>query len=170
MGLFDKLMGTRRPGRGIAPRSAAEVRAALLALNETGVQWVVRNPTSGESGDLVAEWRILEPASKTLLVRTQMSRTLKTSMRLVPGDREVRALDEQWDVEWIGDSRTLARSREYTRGPVTTFSRQWTYEKGPDGRRRKVETFHFNSRQMKDSLRDAVLGAGWTWRGVMRKL
>ncbi|MFD5618053.1 hypothetical protein [Streptomyces yangpuensis] len=34
-------------------------------------------------------------------------------------------------------------------------------------RRRKVETFRFDSRDMKDPLRDMILGAGWTWRGAV---
>ncbi|MFI1798700.1 hypothetical protein ACH427_15305 [Streptomyces sp. NPDC020379] len=53
---------------------------------------------------------------------------------------------------------------------MTSLSREWTYERGSDGRRHKVETFRFDSRAMKNPLRDAVLAAGWTWRGVMRKL
>ncbi|MFF3432058.1 hypothetical protein [Streptomyces sp. NPDC002602] len=41
-------------------------------------------------------------------------------------------------------------------------------EKGPDGHRHRVETFSFDSRDLKDPLRTTVLDAGWTWRGVYR--
>ncbi|MEU7114644.1 hypothetical protein [Streptomyces sp. NPDC046182] len=50
------------------------------------------------------------------------------------------------------------------------MAREWTYERGPDGRRRRVETLRFDSRDMKNPLRNAVLGACWTWRGVTFRL
>ena len=33
-----------------------------------------------------------------------------------------------------------------------------------------TEVSHFDPAEMKAPLRDAVLGAGWTWRGVVFKL
>ncbi|WP_406503280.1 hypothetical protein [Streptomyces sp. NBC_00212] len=50
------------------------------------------------------------------------------------------------------------------------YPQEWTYGRGPDGRRRRVETFRFNSADLKNSLRDAVLEVGWSWRGVLLKL
>ncbi|MEV6398038.1 hypothetical protein AB0M39_25245 [Streptomyces sp. NPDC051907] len=151
MGLFDKMTGTRYPGAHVAPRSAAEVRAALLAVNRPGVPYVVRDSTAKEGADLVAVWRVEE-----------LKLTLKIRMRIVPARREVRALDEQWEAK--------NGERSYGRGPARTVSRQWTYERGPDGRRHKVESFRFDSRDMKNPLQAAVLNAGWTWRGVLFKL
>jgi hypothetical protein len=149
MCFFDRLTGTRYPDTDVVLRSAEDVRAALLAINGPGVPYRVRNATPAERADLVAEWRVRE-----------LNLTLRTRMRLVPADREVRALDERWD----------ARQREYGRGNAPQVSRRWTYERGPDGRRRRVETFRFDSREMKNPLRDAVLDAGWTWRGVTFRL
>ncbi|MET8022453.1 hypothetical protein AB0D78_37125 [Streptomyces avermitilis] len=170
MGVFDRLTGTKYPDSGVAPLPAMEVRAALLALNGTGVPFGVRNARPAETADLVAEWRIMEPAVGSSLSRKQWERTLKIRMRLVTATREVRTLDEQWAVTWAGDSPRRAVSREYGRGPAPRVSKQWTYERGPDGRRRKVETFSFDSREMKNPLRNAVLDAGWTWRGALFKL
>ncbi|MEV0524312.1 hypothetical protein AB0I66_12895 [Streptomyces sp. NPDC050439] len=170
MGLFDKLTGTKHPSSGVRPRAADDVRAALLGLNGSDVPYRVRNGTPSEGADLVAEWRILEPAWHTFFVRTQLDRTLKTRMRLVPDSNEVRALDEQWQVSWVGDTPRLAQSREYSRGQSTVKSRRWTYERGADGKLHKKETFSFDPADMKDPLRDAVLGAGWVWRGVVFKL
>ncbi|MFD9637671.1 hypothetical protein ACFWX8_44755, partial [Streptomyces violascens] len=87
----DRRMGTKYPDSGVTSLSAQEVRAALLALNGTGL------------------------------------------------------------------------SRRWSRGPYV--GRQWTYEKGPDGHRHKV--VRFDSRHMRDPLRNTVLEAGWTWRGVL---
>lgn len=149
MGLFDRLTGTSGPRAGAASLSAATVRTALLAINGPGVPYAVREGTPGERADLVAEWHV-----RGLDLR------LRTRMRLVPARREVRAVDEQWD----------GVTREYGRGPTTTVSRQWTYERGPDGRRRRVETLRVDPREMRNPLRAAVIGAGWTWRGVLFRL
>ncbi|MEU6014948.1 hypothetical protein ABZ826_13125 [Streptomyces sp. NPDC047515] len=120
-----------------------------------------------EGVGLVAEWRILEPALRSFFVRTQWDRTLTTRMRLVPEKHEVRTFDEQWEVTWVGNSPSLAASRAYSRGQVTAVSRKWEVGRGADGRPHETEVFRFDPAEMKIPLRDAVLGAGWTWRGVL---
>ncbi|MFG2979717.1 hypothetical protein ACGFYQ_00455 [Streptomyces sp. NPDC048258] len=170
MGIFDKLTGTKHPDSGVAPRSAEDVRAALFAVNGPDVAYVVRNAAPSERADLVAEWRITEPAWNTFFVRTQLTRSLRIKMRLVPENNEVRALDEQLDVTWVGGTPRVAISAEQSRGQVKTVSRRSTIERGEDGRLHKTEIFHFDTAQLKDPLREAVLGAGWTWRGAVFKL
>lgn len=170
MSIFDRLTGTRSPDSGVEPLPIMEVRAALMALNGPDVPFVVRNARPSEQADLVAEWHVQEPATGSGRLRRQLDRTLKTRMRLVSAKREVRALEEQWRTTLTGDPPRPSRSREYGRGPQPTISREWTYERGPDGRRHKVETFHFDSREMKTPLRQTVLDAGWTWRGVLFRL
>ncbi|MEV0412548.1 hypothetical protein AB0I68_17515 [Streptomyces sp. NPDC050448] len=170
MGLWNKLTGTAHPDGGAAPMTATQVREALLAVNGPDKPYVVRNARPEEKADLVAEWQVLEPAWRSFFVKYQLDRTLKVRMRLVPGDHEVRALDEQLEVTWVADTPRLATSASQGRGQVNTVSKQWTFEKGPDGRRHKVETFSFDTQELKDPLRKAVLGAGWTWRGALFKL
>ncbi|MDX3527675.1 hypothetical protein P1P75_14795 [Streptomyces sp. ID05-39B] len=148
----DRRAGTRYPDSGIGPLSVAEVRDALFAVGASGVPFLVRAALFEEKADLVAEWQVPE-----LRLR------LRTRMRLVPESHEVRALDERWD------RSPESGGKRYGRGPATRVARQWTYERGPDGRRRRVETFRFDSRDMRDPLVKVVLDAGWTWRGVLVK-
>lgn len=61
MGLFDKLTGTRHPQEGVSPVLGEELRAALLGLNQPEVPYVIRYG-GGEQCDLLAEWRLTEPA------------------------------------------------------------------------------------------------------------
>ncbi|MEU2788803.1 hypothetical protein [Streptomyces sp. NPDC007100] len=166
MGLFDKLTGTKRPASGVAPRPAEEVRAALLGLNGTEVPYVVRSGAS-EGADLVAEWRISDPAWHTFFARTQTDRALQIQMRLVPASHEVRALDRQLEVTWVGGTPRVAVSAAYSRGQVKTVSRHWTVGRGTGGGLEETEGFRFDSSEIKEPLRDAVLEAGWTWRGVV---
>ncbi|WP_407835336.1 hypothetical protein ACE1OC_01115 [Streptomyces sp. DSM 116496] len=165
MGLFDKLTGTRHPDRGVAPRSAEEVRATLLGLFAADAPYVVRGGAP-EGADLVAEWRIQEPAWHTFFARTQVSRVLQIRLRLDAAAREVRSVDRQFDVTWLGDTPRLALSAEAARGQVTTVSRRWKVERDADGGLGATEVFRFDNSDLKDPLREAVLAAGWTWRGV----
>ncbi|MEU1475552.1 hypothetical protein ACFYZ8_12945 [Streptomyces sp. NPDC001668] len=164
MGLFDKLTGTKHPADGIAALSADEVRAALLGLNSVEVPYVIRDGRE-EGADLVAEWRVLEPAWRTFFLRSQLSRVFKVYMRLVPEKDEVRALDQQFEVEWLGDTPRLSLSPEAQRGQVKSTSKQWSLSRGEDGNRE--ETFSFDSDDLKNPLQGVVLKSGWTWRGVI---
>jgi hypothetical protein len=91
-------------------------------------------------------------------------------MRLVPERREVRALDREWEVTWVGGTPRLALSGEKSRRQVRTVSRRWTVEWGADGHIRWTEDFRFDSGELKTPLQEAVLAAGWTWRGVLLRL
>jgi hypothetical protein len=166
MGLFDKLTGTKRPANGVAPRSAAEVHAALLGLNRPDVPYVIRDGCA-DGADLVAEWRVLDPAWQTFFVRTQGSRLFQVRMRMVPEKHEVRALDQQYEVTWVGGTPKLAAVAEAQRGQVRTVEKRWTLGRGEGGGLEATEDFRFDSSDLKNPLQDTVLGAGWTWRGVI---
>lgn len=166
MGLFDKLTGTKRPADGVAPRSATETQAALLGLNRPDVPYVIRDGRA-EGADLVAEWRILDPAWQTFFLSAQVSRVFQVRMRFVPEKNEVRSLDQQYEVTWVGGTPRLAIAAEAQRGQVQTVSKRWTLGGGEDGGLEATESFSFDSADLKNPLQDTVLGAGWTWRGVI---
>ncbi|MFD9281393.1 hypothetical protein ACFWD7_29545 [Streptomyces mirabilis] len=166
MGLLDKLTGTKRPDDGVTPRSAEEVRTALLSLNRPDVPYLIRDGAADDA-DLVAEWRMAEPAWQTLFIESQLTRAVRIRMRLVQEDHEVRALEEQWEVTRVGNPPRLDISSEYSRGPDRTVSRRWTIERGDSGRLEATETFRFDSADLRNPLRDAVLKSGWTWRGLV---
>ncbi|MET7270248.1 hypothetical protein ABZS59_03405 [Streptomyces flaveolus] len=152
MGLLARLTGTRRPDGDVVPGPAEDVRAALLALNAPGVPYRVRAALPDERADLVAECRV-----------ERVGVRLRTRMRLVPDRHEVRFLDERWETR-----PSDGAPAQYGRGYAPAVYRQWETGEGPDGRPRRVEAFRFDTREMTDPLRDTVLGAGWTWRGVFR--
>jgi hypothetical protein len=165
MGIFDRLNDTKRPPGDVAPRSAADVWDALVGLNGPEVPYVVRDGRQ-EGADLVAEWRILEPAWRTFFARTQVKRTLQVCMRLVPAQQEVRSIDRMWEVNWVGGRPGVALSGTYSRGQVRTVTREWTIGRKDDGRFGLTETYRFDPSELKHPLQSTVLKAGWTWRGV----
>ncbi|MEU3922222.1 hypothetical protein [Streptomyces sp. NPDC029004] len=166
MGFFDMLSGTKRPEDGVAPRSAEELRTALLSLNRPDVPYIISDGAAHDA-DLVAEWRIAEPAWQTFFIGSQLTHALRIRMRLVEDVPEVRAVEEQWEVTRVGNPPQLQTSAEYARGAGRTVSRRWTLQRGENGRLEATETFSFDSAQLTNPLRNAALESGWTWRGVI---
>ncbi|MFF7405063.1 hypothetical protein [Streptomyces murinus] len=166
MGLFDRFTGTRHPPAGVPPVSREELRGSLLGLNQPDVPYVIRY-SAGERCDLVAEWRLVEPARRQFFVESHVSHAVRIRMRLVQEDHELRALEEQWKVSRVGSPTGFQLSKQYTRGPSRTVSRRWTVGRGESGRLEMTETFRFDSARLREPLRQAVLSAGRTWRGVV---
>jgi hypothetical protein len=166
MRLFDKLTWTAHPAAGVAPRPAQEVRTALLGLGRADAPYVIRDGAA-QGADVVAEWRTAEPAWQNLFVRSQLTRAVRFRMRLVPETHEVRVVEEGREVTRVGDPPRLRISGQYTRGPDRTVSRHYTIGRGESGRLEATETYRFDSAELRDPLRDVVLTAGWTWRGVV---
>ncbi|MFH9617441.1 hypothetical protein [Streptomyces pratensis] len=166
MGLFDKLTGTKHPEDGVAPRSAEELRTALLSLDQPDVPYVIRDGAA-HGADLVAEWRLEEPAWQTFFIGSQLTHAIRIRMRLAGEVPEVRAVEEQWEVTRVGNPPRLQASAEYGRGGGRTVSRRYTLQRGESGRLEATETFSFDSAQLTEPLRNTALDAGWTWRGVI---
>ncbi|CAM5234840.1 MULTISPECIES: hypothetical protein [Streptomyces] len=167
MGLFDKLTGTLRPADGVPPAAAEQVRAALLGCNRADVPYVIRNGAPDDSADLVAEWRMTEPAWENLFIQSQLTRAVRIRMRLVEEDREVRVVEEQREVTRVGDPPRLQISSQYSRGQDRTVSRHWTVQRGEGGGLEATETFRFDGAELREPLQNAVLTHGWTWRSVV---
>lgn len=149
--LWDRLTGTARPGDGVEAWPREEVRAALLAVGETGTVYRVRHARPDEKADLVTECDL-----------PGMGVRLKSSMRLDADRREVRVLHESWHRHGFGEHEC-----EYGRGYASAVYVEWRTERGPDGRHRRVKV-NFHTREMTDPIRDTVLGAGRPLRGVLR--
>ncbi|MEU6954032.1 hypothetical protein [Streptomyces sp. NPDC045714] len=166
MGFFDKLTGTKRPEAGAAPRPAEELRTALLGLNGPHVPYVISDGAA-HGADLVAEWRIAQPARQHVFVQSQLTHAIRIRMRLAEDVPEVRAVEESWEVTRVGNPPRLQTSATYTRGAGRTISRQYTLQRGENGRLEATESFSCDSAQLTDPLRNTTLKSGWTWRGVI---
>ncbi|MFE5404068.1 hypothetical protein ACFQ9Z_22525 [Streptomyces sp. NPDC056580] len=166
MALFDRLTGTRRPADGVPPAPAEELRSALLGLSRPDAPYVVRYGAA-EGADVVAEWRIAEPAWQSFFLESRITHAVRIRMRLDRDGHEVRALEEQWEVTRVGDPPRLQVASTYSRGQDRTVTRRWTVGRGDDGRPEATETFRFDVSELRDPLRDTVVKSGWTWRGVV---
>lgn len=165
MGMFDWLIGTKRPAAGVAPQSAASVRSALLAVNRPTAPFTVRDGAP-EQVDLVAEWRVVDSSWHEIFAKAGLKKVSKVLMRLDPEKREVRAMDQDWSVEWRAGIPSLALAAEGFRGQKIEFSFGASYAFTEAGGRGEVNRYKFSTSEIKAPLQDAVTAAGWTWRAV----
>jgi hypothetical protein len=162
MGFLDWLTGTKRPAPGIAPKPVGDVRAALLAVNRATAPFVVRDG-SAEGVDLVAEWRIVDAAWYEVFAKAGLTSVFKVLMRLDEARHEVRAVDQQWSVEWRAG---IPMAAEGFRGQKREISFGTAYAFTETGMPGQVYRYKFATGELKPPLQEAVTAAGWTWRGV----
>lgn len=165
MGLFDWVTGTKRPAAGVAPKPVPELRTALLAINRPSAPFIVRDGAP-EKVDLVAEWRIVDAVWYEIFAKAGLKKVFKVLMRLDPGKNEVRAVDQQWSVEWRAGVPTLALAAEAFRGQQTSIEFGTAYAFTETAEYGQVYRYKFSTPEIKGPLQDAVTAAGWTWRGV----
>jgi hypothetical protein len=160
MGLLDKLTGTAKPEDGVTARPPEDVLAALRAVGEGDVPFVVRE-TDEEGADLVGEYDFEEPVWNTAMRARQVDRSHKVFMRLDPEEHEVRFVQKDYSVSWRAGMAELSVRKEGSRGTGRTVSFGKTV--GGDG---EAGDWHFDTEQLVDPLRQAALDNGWTWKGV----
>lgn len=165
MGMFDWLTGTKKPAAGVAARAPGEVRAALLEVNRPTAPFVVRDGAPDEV-DLVAEWKIVDAAWNAVFARAGLQQVFKIFMRLDPAKSELRTVDQEWKVEWVGGAPRLSLSTEKFRGQKVEVSGGQGYAFTEQDQYGQVFNYKFRTGELKRPLRDAATGAGWVWRGV----
>jgi hypothetical protein len=165
VGLLDRLRGVKRPPPGVTAKTADEVKAALHALNRSTAPFTVHECPEGKA-DVVAEWKICDATWYELFAKAGLEKIFKVLMKIDADKAEVRAVDQEWTVEWRGGVPRLSESVEAFRGQSKEieFGQAYAYtetlESGP------VYRYKFQTSELKGQLQDAVTGAGWTWRGV----
>jgi hypothetical protein len=161
MGLFGR--GDKRPAG--PPRSPDEVRDALLAVNRSTAPFVVRDG-SPEGVDLVAEWRIVDATWYQIFAKAGLSKVFRVLMRLDAGGCEVRAVDEEWEVQWQAGVPVLSMSKETFRGQKASVQFGQGYAFTERGQYGEVYNYRFRTGELKDPLKEAVKACGWKWNGV----
>lgn len=165
MGFFGKLIGRYDPKPGVAPLPASRLKADLLALNRPTAPFIIRECTADdpENADLVAEWRMREPAWYAIFGSANLSHTFQVFMRLLEDRHEVQSIDWTWNVTWSGGAPSFSFGKTWSRGQQWEYrgSVRPFYETTPGGER---IAYRFSSSELKKPLRDLVVNSGWSWR------
>ena len=165
MGLFDWLTGSKAPPAGVERQSAAELRTRLLAVNRDTAPFIVRDGAL-EGVDLVAEWKIVDASWYEIFAKAGLERSFKVLMKFDEAKGEVRAVDQEWEVEWRAGVPSLSLAASAFRGQKAEISFGSAYAFREDASFGKVYDYRFNTKELKTPLIEAAQAAGWGWRGV----
>lgn len=165
MGLFDWLTGSKAAPAGVPKQNPEALRAALLAVNRDTAPFIVRDGAP-EGVDLVAEWRIVDAAWYEIFAKAGLERAFKVLMKFDAAKGEVRAVDQEWQVEWRAGIPSLSLSAQAFRGQKAEISFGTAYAFREDASYGKVYDYRFNTKELKTPLIEAAQSSGWGWRGV----
>lgn len=165
MGLFDFLSGRKRPDAGTPVLDVAAVRAAMLAVNRDSAPFRVTECDDGTC-DLVAEWKIVDAKWYEIFAKAGLEKVFRIKMKLDPDTHEVRAMDEEFTVEWRAGVPSLSLAVSGFKGQKSEVSFGTAYAFTEEFKPGQVYNYRFNTAEIKKPLQQAVLGSGWAWRGV----
>lgn len=166
MGIFDFLTGSKAAPAGVAKQPKAALREALLGLNRETAPWQVRDGAP-EGCDLVAEWRIVDARWYEIFAKASLTKVFKVLMKLDEAKGEVRAVDQEFTVEWRAGVPSLALSAEAFRGQKVemSFGTAYAFKEDLSGWG-KVYEYRFKTAEIKTPLQETAAQAGWGWKGV----
>lgn len=165
MGLLDFITGSKSPPPGTPKAPAADLRTALLSLNRDTAPWHVRDGAP-EGVDLVAEWKIVDARWYEIFAKASLSKVFKILMKLDEAKGEVRAVDQEWTVEWRAGVPSLLLSAEAFRGQKAEISFGTAIGFREDFSPGVIYEYRFATGEIKGPLQDTALKQGWRWQGV----
>lgn len=165
MGLFDWLTGTRSAPAGTARMPVTALREHLLAVDRDTAPFRVRDGAP-EGVDLVAEWKIVDAEWYEIFAKAGLERVFKVLMKFDAAKGEVRAVDQEWEVEWRAGVPDLSLAASAFRGQKWEASFGTAYAFREDLSYGQVYQYRFKTDEIKKPLIEAAQQAGWGWRGV----
>ena len=166
MGLFDWLTGSKAAPAGMERQPPDVLRERLLGVNRPTAPFVVRDGAA-EGVDLVAEWKIVDAAWYEIFAKAGLERAFKVLMKFDTANGEVRAVDQEWQVEWRAGVPELSVAASAFRGQKVEMSFGSAYAfREEDLRYGKVYDYRFSTKELKTPLIQAAQAAGWGWKGV----
>ena len=117
MGFWDLLTGKKYPAKGVPRQPVSALRDSLLSINRDTAPYLVRDGAL-EGVDIVAEWKIVDAQWYEVFAKAGIERLFKVLMRFDETKAEVRAVDQEWSVEWRAGIPTMALTAQAI---ATTF-------------------------------------------------
>jgi hypothetical protein len=165
MGFLDFLTSTKRPPAGATVQSADEVRKRLLSVNRPSAPYQIIDGAF-EGVDLIAEWKIVDASWHEIFAKAGLTKTFRIFMKLHPEDHEVRTVDREQTVSWSAGLPTVKLAVSSFRGQTQSIEFGKAYAFTETLAPGQVYNYHFDTREIKKPLQEAVTGCGWTYKGV----
>ncbi len=168
MGLMDKLRGIARAKPGITPVRRDELMEKLMGLNHEQNPFKVEK---GEDVDLVAGWKIVDASWYEVFAKANLEKTHKILLALDEDKREVKMLEESYSVEWRSGTPSISMKAEKFQGRTssTSSATRYAFQGANPLSFEQVYHYRFDVSEMKDPIKEVVIGAGWDLIPVMLK-
>jgi hypothetical protein len=156
------------PPPGVTPAEPQTLRDRLLAVNDLGLPFRVREV--GRRGRLMAEWRIGDARWLGLTEAGGLTRAHQVYLDLDPNTHMVRAIDVDRTVSWRAGFTQMSWSWTFFQG-INFFH----YERGAlvglffkdGGWTTTAYDYRFQLAEMRNPLIHAIVGSGWTFAPVV---
>jgi hypothetical protein len=169
VGLFDKLKGIHHPDDETPVQTRHQLEQRLRGLDGDQVPFTV---SDGSDSDLDVHWKIVDAQWYEIFAKAGLKKAHSILLVLDESDHEVRALDEEWTVEWRAGVPSLSISAEKFRGRTlmsVESGKGWAFKGVNPLDWGEVYDYHFNVSEMKDPLVAATTAAGWSYVPVTTK-
>lgn len=145
--------------------STQAVYDRIMSLNRPSAPYQIIDGKA-KGVDLIAEWKIVNAQWYEVFAKANLTKVFRIYLKFDPGQREVRAMDEELNVSWRAGVPSLSAEASFFRGQKTSFSFGTGYaftEKLAAG---QVYKYKFNTNELKKPIQDAITACGWTYKGV----
>ena len=166
--ITDLFTGTKRPSAETPILQAEEVEQTILAVNRKMAPFQVRKTTSDEPGDLVAEWKIVDAKWYEIFAKAGLKSTFRIYMHFDDVNKEVHAMDREFNVAWKAGVPTLSMRATAFQGQKQSVEFSTAYAFQEEGGMGEVYKYRFSTGEIKKLLHKAVTESGWTYRGVIK--
>jgi len=155
----------KKPDKNAPVLSAQQVHESLLALNRLTAPYQIIDGTQKDV-DLIAEWKIVDAQWYEVFAKAKLSKVFRIYMKFDPAKHEVRAMDEEYSVQWRAGLPSLSLAVSKFKGQTTSVEfgsgYAFTEELAPG----QVYRYRFNTKEIKQPIQDAVTACGWTYKGI----
>jgi hypothetical protein len=156
------------PERGIPVRTPQELWAALLAAGTRSHDTPTVRAGFAEGADLVAEFRIVGRAARSLFGRHhQECEEFQVRMWFDVADHQVSSVDHVSEFTLTLGDPPRRRNTSWADGQLSKRYVAYAWTRTPEGRRTFSETTRFDSGVLKRSLQSVTLAHGWSWRPLI---
>lgn len=162
MGLFG--FG-KKSGKNTPALSVEEVRQRLLELNRDTAPYQIIDGAS-QNVDLIAEWKIVDAKWYELFAKAGINKVFRIYMKFDVDKHQVRAKDEEFNVEWHAGVPSLSIAASKFQGQMTSMEFGAAYAFTEELKPGVVYKYRFNTNEIKKPIQEAITACGWDYKGV----
>lgn len=156
---------SKKPDKDTPVLPAEEVRQRLLSLNRDTAPYQIFDGTPHKV-DLIAEWKIADAQWYEIFAKANLTKVFRIYMKLDPEKHEVRAMDEEYTVEWRAGIPSLSLSISKFKGQTASVQYGTAFAFTEELLPGQVVKYRFNTGEIKKPIQEAVNACGWVYKGV----